>query len=143
MSTRPGTSVLERSTTWVGTSPLLAVFLTGVRRARAVFHQLFGERFAGVLTTDRYVVYDVIPPVRRQLCWAHLKRTFKALLDEGGDAARIGSRLLDNTKTVLRAVREHRAGDIGSEAFTHAIDGARRGMIGLLADNRHLIVSGG
>lgn len=129
----------ERSTTWVGTSLVIAVFLAGVSRGRAVFHQLFGEQFKGVLTTDRYVVYDVIPPERRQLCWAHLKRTFKALLDEGGEAARIGRRLLDNMKTVLGAVREHRAGRLPDHNYAHAIAGAKRGMVGLLADNRELV----
>ena len=128
----------KRATTWVGTSPEVAVFLAGMSRARDVFFQLFGESFAGVITTDRYVVYDVIPPERRQLCWAHLKRAFKALLDEGGDAVRVGRRLLDNTKTVLKAVRAHRAGALAAADFTRTIDASKREMRWLLSDNRHL-----
>jgi transposase len=128
----------ERGTTWVGTSPQIAVFLAGVRRARDVFFKLFGENFGGVINTDRYVVYDVIPPARRQLCWAHLKRAFKALLDEGGDAARVGRRLLDNTKNVLKAVRERRAGRMPVEDFARTIDASKSEMRWLLADNRHL-----
>lgn len=128
----------KRATTWVGTSPEVAVFLAGMSRARDVFFQLFGESFAGVITTDRYVVYDVIPPERRQLCWAHLKRAFKALLDEGGDAVRVGRRLLDNTKTVLKAVRAHRAGALSGPELTRTIDASKREMCWLLSDNRHL-----
>lgn len=127
-----------RGTTWVGTSRHVAAFIAGARRARDVFFQLFGTDFAGVVSTDRYVVYDVIPPARRQLCWAHLKRAFKALLDEGGDAVRVGRRLLDNTRTVLRAVRERRAGKASFEDFTRTIDASKREMGWLLADNRHL-----
>ena len=34
--------------------------------------------------------YGWIKPLLRQLCWNHLKRDFKSLIDYGADARRVG-----------------------------------------------------
>jgi transposase len=37
---------------------------------------LLGERFAGIVCSDRWRGYDYLDPNQRQLCWAHLLRDF-------------------------------------------------------------------
>ena len=56
---------------------------------------LLGREFKGILCRDRWVVYNEWPdPLARQLCWAHLKRNWEALVERGGAAKRIGERFL-------------------------------------------------
>ena len=51
---------------------------------------LLGERFAGVVGSDRWSAYKRFPAERRALCWAHLKRAFQGLVDRGEEAEPIG-----------------------------------------------------
>ncbi len=39
---------------------------------------MLGERYEGIVCSDRWVGYDYLDPSRRQLCWAHLLRDFTA-----------------------------------------------------------------
>lgn len=128
----------ERSTTWIGTTPEVAAFRVGVHRDTDALIALLGDNPLGVVNTDRYAVYNILHREQRQLCWAHMRRTFKALIEEGGDAERVGRRLLDNTKGVLRAVREHRAGQIDDDELHRRVEGSRSEMNWLLYDNKHL-----
>jgi transposase len=40
--------------------------------------------------SDRWAAYKRFPAEQRALCYAHLKRDFKALVDRGGEAAPLG-----------------------------------------------------
>lgn len=45
---------------------------------------------SGVVCSDRWSAYSKLPLEWRQICWAHLKRDFRKLLDRGGPADAIG-----------------------------------------------------
>ena len=62
----------------------------------------------GIVGTDRYAVYDVLAAER--LCWAHIVRTFQALVDDGGEHERVGSMLLELSRQVLHAWNEWKRG---------------------------------
>ena len=79
---------------WVAVQPLMAVFAIYPSRARYVIHDMIGEKFAGVLTSDRYAGYAFIDPERRQVCWAHLLRDLNRIGQRPGLAGRIGRKLL-------------------------------------------------
>jgi transposase len=53
-----------------------------------------GERFSGILGTDRYSAYNWYPVRWRQLGGAHLLRDFEAMRDRGGCSAELGNALL-------------------------------------------------
>jgi transposase len=55
---------------------------------------LLGVVIQGIVTSDRWKVYDRLNVYRRQLCWAHLIRDFQALLERGGPGHEIGNHLL-------------------------------------------------
>ena len=55
---------------------------------------VLGETFAGVLGSDRLASYFKYVVGQRQLCWAHLRRDFQAMIDRGGTGAEVGARLL-------------------------------------------------
>ena len=52
---------------------------------------LLGERFAGIVCSDRWGGYDYLDPTRRQLCWAHLLRDFTAHSEGMGEQQRFGN----------------------------------------------------
>jgi transposase len=79
---------------WVAVSAAATVFTVAASRGSTVSKGLLGEPFAGVLGSDRWSAYSWVAPHRRQVCWAHLKRDFQALVDRGGAAQPIGAAAL-------------------------------------------------
>ena len=83
----------KRGWLWVAVTTGVTVFLVRLSRARAVLADLIpGD--PGVLTTDRYPAYGHLPPARRQVCWAHLRRDFQAMIDRRNDGSAVGEDLL-------------------------------------------------
>lgn len=80
----------QRCWLWVAVAALATVFTLAPSRGRQVIQGLLGAAFAGYLITDRWSAYTWLSPERRQVCWAHLKRDFQALVDAGGSARAIG-----------------------------------------------------
>jgi transposase len=78
---------------WVAVTSLLSVFLIRPNRNRVAFHDLAGPT-PGVLTTDRFPVYTHLRGRRRQVCWAHLRRDFQAMIDRTDAGSEIGEDLL-------------------------------------------------
>ena len=54
----------------------------------------YDEAVCGLVCSDRWSAYHLIPVERRQLCRAHLRRDFQAMIDRGGEAAEVGEELL-------------------------------------------------
>src|SRR4051812_40226324 len=80
----------QRCWLWVVVTALATVFTIAPSRGSRVIKGLLGEAFAGRLISDRWSAYTWVPAERRQVCWAHLKRDFQALVDAGGAAQAIG-----------------------------------------------------
>lgn len=80
----------QRCWLWVVVTALATVFTIAPSRGRGVIQGLLGAAFAGYLITDRWAAYTWRSPERRQVCWAHLRRDFQALVDLGGAARPIG-----------------------------------------------------
>ncbi len=99
----------QRQWLWVVTTSLLTVFTIAASRGRGVIHRLLGEDFGGQLVSDRWSAYNWLPPEQRQVCWAHLRRDFLALLNHGPSAAQWGLALLDLTDHVFAVWHQARA----------------------------------
>jgi transposase len=65
-------------TLWGALTSDTAVFRIAAGRHAFEARTLLGERFAGIVCSDRWRGYDYLDPTRRQLCWAHLVRDFTA-----------------------------------------------------------------
>ena len=86
---------------WVAVTNLLTVFLIRPNRNRLAFDDLVGPK-PGVLTTDRFPVYTHLSGKRRQVCWAHLRRDFQAMIDRQNSGSAIGEELLLHADIVFR-----------------------------------------
>jgi transposase len=91
-----------RARGWLGVAVTAAVTVLLVRlsRGRKVPAELIPGT-AGVLTTDRYPAYDHLPPGERQVCWAHLRRDFQAMIDRGNPGSGVGEDLLMHADILL------------------------------------------
>ncbi len=98
----------QRMWLWAALSATAACFQIDETRARSVAQDLLGD-FDGILISDRYGVYAMLDPARRQVCLAHLARNFIAHADRSGAPGRHGARikeLLDQVMVLDRHARE-------------------------------------
>src|SRR5438034_10275182 len=65
-------------TLWGALTSRAAVFRIAAGRHAVEARMLLGERFAGIVCSDRWRGYDYLDPTQRQLCCAHLLRDFTA-----------------------------------------------------------------
>ncbi len=78
---------------WNATSGLTEVFRLLPGRGVAQAKDLLGEDFSGILHRDRWKPYEHLPSARSQLCHAHLRRHFQAMLEDEGETATQGAML--------------------------------------------------
>jgi len=67
-----------KRTLWAALTARTAVFRIAAGRHAFEARTLLGERFTGIVCSDRWRGYDYLDPTHRQLCWAHLLRDFTA-----------------------------------------------------------------
>ena len=99
----------ERMWLWAALSATAACFVIDKTRARSVARDLLGD-FDAILVSDRYGVYAMLSPVRRQVCLAHLARNFAAHADRPGAPGRHGTlikQLLDQVMVLDGQARQH------------------------------------
>jgi transposase len=84
----------RRGWLWVAVAALATVFEVARSRGGAVARGLVETAAGQVITTDRFSGYNWLPLGQRQLCWAHLRRDFPAMIDRGGPGRVTGERLL-------------------------------------------------
>jgi transposase len=86
---------------WVAVTQRVSVFCLRASRGAKVLRELLGESYRAVLTSDRAKAYTGQPLQRHQLCWAHLRRDFQAMIDRGGAGAAVGEVLLEHAEVLF------------------------------------------
>ena len=71
---------------WAAATNTVVVFLIDVFRNVTALRKLLGPTLSGILCSDRWSAYDHVELLKRQVCWAHLKRNWEKMLDRGGKA---------------------------------------------------------
>jgi transposase len=97
---------------WGAATTRVVCFVIAASRGALGLGALLGEKIKGIISSDRWAVYGQLKVGMRQLCWAHLKRDFKKLVDRGGDAADIGQLGLDVEKLVFELWHGFRGGGL-------------------------------
>jgi transposase len=111
----------ERAWLWINTTPLATLFLVLATRGAKGAQQVLGAVVTGIVGSDRWSGYNWLDPQQRQLCWAHLKRDFQALVDRGGESERIGRALLDQVEKMFGLWRRIRDGTLSRMDFQTAM----------------------
>jgi transposase len=127
----------QRRWLWVVTTTLITVFTIAASRSRGVIHGLLGEDFGGRLVSDRYAAYNWLPLEQRQVCWAHLRRDFLAVLNYGPSAAEFGLALLDLTDRIFDVWHQTRADPAERPGLSETLAPLQTEMRALLEAGQH------
>jgi transposase len=119
---------------WVTVTKVATVFTIAGSRAGDVAKALLGGEPDQVVTSDRFSAYDWIAAFWRQVCWAHLRRDFQAMIDRGGDGERIGERLSGSSHRLFRSWHRVRDGALDWEPFQERMRRLRREVRRALED---------
>ena len=92
-----------------------AVFMIQAKRGQKAASKLF-DTFRGVLVSDRWSAYNVFEGAR-QICWAHLKRDFKAISESQDGLGKTGCELYSLAKKILKLRRRVRDGTLPWPGF--------------------------
>ena len=90
-------------TLWGALTSQTAVFRIAAGRHGFEARTLLGERFAGIVCSDRWRGYDYLDPSHRQLCWAHLLRDFTAHSEGMAEQRKFGDDGLRITRDLFAA----------------------------------------
>lgn len=107
---------------WAAATKLVAAFVIHAHRNVQGMASLLGSTIAGYLHSDRWTTYHEVSAERRQICWAHLKRDFQKLVDQGGVGASIGRRGKLVVKRVFAAWHAFQDGKATREQLGKQID---------------------
>ena len=106
---------------WVVVTALVTVFRIATTRSSTVIQELLGADYQGTLGTDRYAGYAWLDLACRQLCWAHLTRDFRALVERGGPAAGLGTAALDLVHRLFTAWHQFQEGKLDRVGLQDAL----------------------
>lgn len=120
---------------WTLVTPLVCIFRIQAGRGTLEARKLLG-RFRGVLGTDRLKSYGFWAMGKRQVCWAHLIRTFAWLEDqkEGTFAQIAGTALLEQTGAMFALWNRVREGALDRHEFRRHMKPIEARIHALLAD---------
>ena len=110
------------------------LFAVRTSRSRAMATELLGETFNGIVVSDRYSAYSHFDDHRHQFCWAHLLRDFQAMIERGGAAADVGSRLQNAGRALIHHWKRLQSRKIQRSTFNGHYLGLRSEVVSALDD---------
>ena len=120
---------------WVFGCNTAAFFMVHANRSQQAARKLIGD-FKGKLITDRYNAYNFYNLIR-QICWAHLKRDFKAISEAKGTLGKIGGELHGLAKKILKLRKRVRDGTLQWETFQRRMPKLQKRVESLLKKGAH------
>jgi transposase len=109
----------QKGWVWAAVTACVTVFLIRLSRGAGALRSLVGAAHNRVVTSDRFTTYQVLPLERRQVCWAHLRRDFQAMIDRGGAGVRVGEQLLLLSDWVFQDWHRVRDGTLQRKTFLY------------------------
>jgi transposase len=119
---------------WVTVTRIATVFTIAGHRSGEVARALLGSEPEQVVGSDRFSAYEWIAARWRQICWAHLRRDFQAMIDRGGDGKPIGETLLKRSHRLFHHWHRVRDGALDWETFGTRMARLRREVRQALED---------
>ena len=126
----------QRRWLWTAATATAAFFVIHLRRSFTGLRALLGQTITGVVCSDRWTAYSRLPLEQRQVCWAHLKRDFRKLIDRGGPADAIGRMGLEVVECLFADWWACRRGELDREGLQARLDPIVRELQGVLEAGR-------
>lgn len=121
-----------RAWLWVAGTTWVTVCVVRLSREAKVAEEILGERFCGILVTDRWSAYTWYPTRWRPVCWAHLLRAFEAMMERGGRSREIGEALRTQARQMFHWWHQVRDGTCTHAQFRGRLRPHRRHVARLL-----------
>ena len=102
---------------WAAATTTVVAFVIHGKRCALGLTALLGLKIQGIVCSDRWGPYNRVPEASRQICWAHLKRDFKKVVDRGGTGEGIGHAGLRVVERTFAAWHAHKEGGITREGL--------------------------
>jgi transposase len=110
---------------WVAVTPLVTFFEIALTRCTQAAQNLLGEKFGGILTSDRHGAYNWVNLERRQLCWAHLRREFIKISERPGVSKELGTALVKHQEKLFELWHRVRDGTLTRCDFVELVEDIR------------------
>jgi transposase len=115
---------------WVATAKRATLFHLGASRGSKELRGFLGEEFKGTLSSDRWCAYQIYG--RRQVCWAHLVRSFRRLGLRGGKAAEFAEQGQTICREVFKRHRGMEEGKLDREQLKSSMAPLQRRLLRLI-----------
>lgn len=122
----------KRAWVWVMLSQHLTLFNIALGRGKTQARELLGEHFEGMVSSDRYSAYRIIPEAQRLYCWAHLLRDFQRIAERPGKCGEIGEGLVEYAVQVFIDWQRYQSGELKRSTFRHYTGTLRKNVQSLL-----------
>jgi len=110
---------------WAMVTAVATVYRVVRGRTRDEFTKLVGPGHRPVVTSDRHALYMHLPDWRHQLCWAHLRRDFQAMIDRANGGSAAGTALLALSGELFGLWKRVRDGTLTKARFTGKMHAGR------------------
>lgn len=121
----------RRAWLWVAVAGGATAFRIDRSRGAKALRSLVGEAMGPTPVSDRFPAYARAPD--RQLCWAHLRRDFQAMVDRDAGGQVVGAALLQPSGRVFDRWRPLGRGEIGRRTLRGCVSVLRPLVRSLLA----------
>ena len=121
-----------RAWLWVAVTAWVTVFVVRPSRGAKVAQALLGERFCGILVTDRWSAATCYPTRWRQVGWSPRLRDWAAMIERGGRSQEIGEGLREQARQMFHAWHRGRDGHCTHAQFRVPMRPIRRAVARLL-----------
>jgi transposase len=119
----------DKTWLWVAVTACVTVYQIAATRSARELEALLGKDYDQVMTSDRFSSYSGVPLRLRQVCWAHLRRDFQAMIDRAGAGAKVGEELLFHSDMLFGLWYKVRDGTRGRRWLWRQIEGWLRGEV--------------
>src|ERR1051325_2365173 len=106
---------------WVNATADVTVFRLLGGRAAEQSKEVISQSASSITTTDRYGAYNWLSWRRRQICWAHVKRDFQAIVDRGGESEEVGGGMLEQVSEMFKLWHQLRDERMSRAEFQEAM----------------------
>jgi transposase len=124
----------QKAWLWTAVTSVAVVFQIARSRGGGVARSLLGADFRGLLVTDRWSAYNWVASAQRQLCWSHLARDFRGMVDRGGVGGALATLLEAEVEKMFVGWGRVRDGTLNRQGFQQLMKPVRVEVERLLED---------
>ena len=107
---------------WAAQAPGIEVFRLHPGRGQPQAKDLLGKDFSGIIHRDRWRPYECMKQARSQLCWAHIRRHFQAMVESVEATAIYGRGLMEMSNEMFHHWHLFHDGKIDRNQLALAIE---------------------